>query len=168
MGQSTNAILFYGIGFNDEGHEIDPQGFPEGTEPEDDDAWTSYSWEEAWALMHGAIRPPPVTPEENSSSAAYQVYVERNKEVLDAWWEAKRKAEEQAGCGLDTHCSSECPMLFVYLSGTHQVCWRGSVVEAHMNLPIPKEEADAKLKDFCEKMGLMYQEPKWLLVSDWS
>ena len=58
-------------------------------------------------------------------------------------------------------------MMYLALSGTKQRCWRGNVLDVDFEMPCSEEEAKEKIKTFCEKMGLEYEEPAWRLVSYW-
>lgn len=132
MGTSTNAILFYGIGYTQEDQRLEPPGLEED--------YDSYEWDYAWAELNG------VDPND---------------------YEARKKAAAEAAVEVGSHCYIDASMLYVALQGTVQMAWRGSVVNADVTLSCSKEEADEKIKNFCEKMGLEYTEPAWRLVSYW-
>lgn len=135
MGVSTDAILFYGIDF-EEGQTVGPEDMEDGVD-----------WERTYATLSGL---PPVP----YGAIHYPKYLDKKRALVKA-----------AGVALDSHCHSDLPIYFVYLVGAYFCNRRGDCTPVHLNLPCPKEEADAKLKAFCEKMSLPYKEPRWLLVS---
>jgi hypothetical protein len=92
MGQSTDAILFWGYCWEEETSKPWTIGVDEddgGSDEADDEGW-----EGRYALTKG-VAPPPVPYD-----------TEANKAQHAAYWAAKRDACADAGCLVDTHCSS--------------------------------------------------------------
>lgn len=144
MGQSTDAILFYGF-HADEGEWDEFIGI--GDEEEDG----STDWEDAFAAKKG--------------TAAPTVEYESNEELFSAYWEAKRKLIEAEPCEVDSHCSCDCPMPFVCVKKSKTTAWRGSPAEI---TSIAVESTwNEQLRTFCELMGIPWQKPRWWMVSNW-
>ena len=151
MGVSTDAILFWGLCDNDENHwvnlgrEYDDPDYVEATDDSEED------WEEVYAARMGLEAPPGPYGE--------------HKDKYPPFWTARDKLVEDSGCRIDYHCSDRCPMPFVAVSESVVIASRGYPVE--MKSLKVKPEWEAKLRRFCEVMGIKWSEPKWWLVSWW-
>lgn len=64
-----------------------------------------------------------------------------------------------------TYCSNEYPMYFIAVSGTKQTTRRGDVDEVEFT-SVSADEIQA-LREFCDKTGIEWQEPRWRLMSYW-
>jgi hypothetical protein len=82
------------------------------------------------------------------------------------YWEAKRATAEGAAISHVVHCSYDYPMHILAVRRLSFSARRGYPVEIDMTLQPTDDERDA-LKNFCEKHGLEWSEPKWLLASLW-
>lgn len=155
MGVSTNGILFYGIDLGED-FEYDREALPFTDEQYGVWEEDGKEWEDLWAALHGVFGPSVE-------------YGEENKEVFHAYWDKKGELEKTSPCEVDLHCSYEYPIYYVALRGANFTAYRGSPEEVSLDFPdgMTKEEADAKIKEFCEKMGLPYSQPKWYLASLW-
>jgi hypothetical protein len=49
-----------------------------------------------------------------------------NDARLDEWHELKKAAEAEIPVAWDTHCSTSCPMPYLYVKGTKVTAWRGT------------------------------------------
>jgi hypothetical protein len=157
MGQSTNAILFWG-------HCWDEERSAPWLDEGEEDAGDS-DWEDRLATVRG-IAPPrhgyPSTKDQSDEAQAIRT-------EFTAFWDAKRKAAEQSGCLVDSHCSGQCPMPYVAVAASRIVAARGYPEEVP-SLVIG-ETWRPMLEAFCRDMGITPpdgQEPRWWLVSDWN
>lgn len=139
MGQSTDAILFYGYCWEDETSK--PWEIGKDSEDEDDE-----DWEDRYARLKGLKRP----------SRPWEIIEEHS-----AHWAAERELVAVLPVQIDTHCS------FVAVKASKTRAWRGSPMEI-TSLEV-KPEWDAQLREFCQLMGIDVgdQQPRWWLVSDW-
>ncbi len=179
MGQSTDAILFYGYCWEESSRpwEIDsnddsPDAFRTRHSPRRQD------WEARYARTKGCL--PPSTPfparlvtptRENGWNSTPTDYSAEEQAIVDqhmAYWEAKRKLVEAAMCCVNTHCSSECPMPYVAVKASQTTSWRGHMKEITSLAVDPTW--DAALATFCAAMGIKTDGKKaaWWLVSYWS
>src|SRR4051812_38542667 len=126
MGQSTDAILFYGYCWHEEGRLIEPDG--DGDAPE---------WPEIVLHRRGVVNPWDACPEYTSRAGfrdytawrkAADAWVEANRAAIDAWCAAQKAAREEFGCMIDTHCSNECGMPYVCVTSSRQEASRGCPV----------------------------------------
>jgi hypothetical protein len=140
MGQSTDAYLFWGFNL--------PAAEDEGGE---EIAELTEDWEERFAVAKGVPLPPE--------------YSDETKPAWHEFWEKKRALVKEAGCKVDSHCSCEYPTPFVTVEASFVRAWRGD--------PKPITSIDvgadweAKLRAFCETMGIKWQTPGWWLASNW-
>lgn len=159
MGISTDAVLFWGLCDSEENHWAnlgrdweDPDNV-EDTDDLDD-------WEEVYAIRMGLEAPP-------------EPY-EEHKDKYPPFWDAKSKLVEDSGCAIDYHCCDESRMPYVSVSESLVMASRGFPVEVGNFHSGQRDGADllkvdlgwdAKLRRFCEVMGIKYSEPRWWLVS---
>ena len=85
MGQSTNAILFYGYSL---GEDFE---WPNEELKEDPDEYYAKSM---------GVAPPE--------------HVDYDSDEWSAYWDAKQTACEASGCGIGQHCSGDYPIYFVH------------------------------------------------------
>jgi len=71
--------------------------------------------------------------------------------------------ETTAKVEIDSHCSDEYPIFFVYTS--MRMAWRGESAEID-DLTI-HPSWDEEIRKFCEQWGIPFQQPKWRLASYW-
>lgn len=140
MGQSTNAILFYGITFED----LDTEALAKQHGLEEFDA------EDAYAAKVGIERPS--VPYSESEKGAW----------VDYW----RRKQDASPCEMDWHCSSEYPIYLACIKESKRVSLRGDETEIPDGLTAKPEWVD-QLRAYCDVMGLPYSQPRWLLVSYW-
>ncbi len=79
-----------------------------------------------------------------------------------------RKEGRKPPCLIGTHCSGECPMLFVAAVASHTKAWRGHPREISSLFVDPRW--NAQLSAFCRDLGisLVGKKATWWLVSDWT
>lgn len=153
MGQSTDAILFYGILVT--GEDQSPECPWEGQEMLDESAsWSSF--DDVYMLKAGLIGPEPSYEDERAK--------------WDKWLEKKMKVKIPVEWF--SHCSGEYPMWAMAARGLRFSASRGyphtfegalGVLDAQANL-----DALKAIEDACTLMGIEFKEPEWHLVSDWS
>jgi hypothetical protein len=156
MSTSTNAVLFYGYAFDDEGQV--PWATDDGA---DDDGVED--WDDRWARVNGLLAPAEPYGDEPSG-------VETPARLrYQAYWAAKRELAKAAGVEVDTHCYADCPMYLVAIPSTTRTARRGYPVAVDA-LVVP-EGADEQLHTFMAKMGIEkppgQERPGWWLVSYW-
>lgn len=170
MGQSTNAILFYGYCWDEETRQPWNIGKDYDETKNDDE-----EWEERYARLRGVTAPAVAYPnrrgKDGYSMPKDEEYTPAElaaKNEHRAHWDAKRSLVEASGVEIDTHCSGECPMPFVSIRASKTVSYRGSMSEITSLAVDPSW--DVKLREFCELMGIKTDGMKatWWLVSDWN
>lgn len=171
MGQSTDAYLFYGYTWDEEGHKLFKDDEKEWTEVlllsvGHPDPWTSYHEDGIDNLPYKEQGPAFEQWQQETNAQGIT-----NREALDNWHKAKRSVEEQSSCGIDSHCSGDYPMPFVYLKGRYFRAWRGDAQEINPNDVINVGEEDIqRLNDFCKALDIDMTNakgPGWFLVSYW-
>jgi hypothetical protein len=138
---STDAILFYGIPLEED--------TPVSLEGVVGSVANNHEINDDWAhLKH-----PP-----EPKSADYQ-----NAE-WDTWREQLNDYEKSIQhVEIGIHCSLDYPMY--YLHGRQFIAYRGDVDEIDPAQLITTPEEDAVIREFCERYGIPYKQPKWYLVS---
>lgn len=169
MGQSTNAILFYGFCWEESG-----EPWNVGKDYDDHDDQDS-SWEDRYARLKGLKEPTVKYPERRGkdgySSPKDEEYTPDElaaKKAHQAFWAEKRELIEKLIIECDTHCCSEESMPYVCIKASKIVTHRGSMNEI-TSLEI-KSEWEQELRAFCEFMGIDVSGAKlaWWQVSDWN
>jgi hypothetical protein len=86
-------------------------------------------------------------------------------EERSAWYNGLNAAVDACPVEPITHCSYDYPLHIISIRGTENRAARGYPVEVELNDPSPEKIAAAK--EWCEKYGIPWQEPKWYLASLW-
>lgn len=176
MGQSTNAILFYGYCWTDEARnpwllDITYENQDDYTEEEMDK-----SWEERYVrLKHGLTEPNESFPERTwkwDVPHKDRVYPPDEQVIVDkysAFWKRRDELAKESGVECDDHCSSECPMPFVCIADTKIVTYRGDKTDITPEALAVNPFWGQMLREFCELMKIPVPDegPKWWLVSYW-
>jgi hypothetical protein len=146
MGQSTNAILAFGFDLGAEEEDC----VPEALRAACDDGDGGFDFE-TLVLADAGLREPN-----------HQDY---KAPEWRAYWDAKDAAVKAYPVALEFHCSGEYTMYFLAIQGTVTTARRGypQVVELASIAP-EKEQA---LRDFCERFGIEWVEPRWTVFSYW-
>lgn len=147
MGQSTDAILFYGYCWEEELEN--PWDDPDKEIDEEDyedwgDRYARLHGQEPWEAVHGEAK--------------------RRK-----WWAKRDKLIVACPCVVSAHCHHEYPMPFVAIKETVITASRGSPEQlppTQLNL---KPQWRRQLDEFCKLMEIKppQEEPRWWLVSYW-
>ena len=143
MGVSTNAILIFGIDY-EEGE------LPLMNDEDDSD------FEKIVAEAYG-VKEPEVE------------YSDETTEEYRKYWAKQREVMNQIPVVMETHCSDSCPMYILGLSKTRVSANRGDPATFDRGaLETEITDRDIELfKEFYEKFNIEWQEPKWLLCSYW-
>ena len=155
MGNSTNAYLFWGLCVDGIGSWW--TGGAGGGDPDGGDG--------AFAPAHGTVRAPSGWED----ALAYRSGLREPTEPYEghegewlSYWEARRRLVADSGCGVGWHCSGDRPMPFVAVAESLVCAARGRPAEV---APVVGPEWGAKLRRFCDILGVEWAEPKWWLAS---
>lgn len=160
MGQSTDAVIFYGYCWDDECDLFD--------DPE-------VEWPEIIAIERGHKNPwkffPPEIeklPYEQKEIASKQ-WCDENRQIIDGWYAIKKKIEKEFGVDIGSHCSGECSIPYVHIPESEITAHRGYPVElSNQSLQVDAswdERLDAFMKAL--KIERPHKVPGWRLVSWW-
>jgi hypothetical protein len=164
MGQSTNAIIFFGIC-------LDQETYRPYEDPLDEE------WEVRYARLMGVRKPEKPYPERPYSQRAAPNYTDDEKAIIDhysAYFEAKHDVVRKSPVQMDTHCSGDCPMPFLYIEGTRLLAHRGFPQKIDpINLMVNQDTMNIwneQIIEFAQKMGIDIKGcvSGWYLVSDWN
>lgn len=160
MGVSTDAIIVYGIAF-EEGFE-----FP----------WSSDEFEgdfESWWRHVSGYKPPfEIWGKHDRLPGITESQVSEYYDHQIAWEKANRPPVEPV-----SHCSGEYPMPILAVGGTENRAWRGSPIDISSpsspldidinRFSVTKEQHNALLA-FCNQHSIEATEPpRWWLCSYW-
>lgn len=168
MGQSTDAILFWGYCWTEETSAPWTIG-------KDDEDNGDEDWETRWARakgLNGPTEPFPETRDDRGRQVKLSPEQSAVMEKFIAYWAEKRRLAEAAGCVVETHCSADCPMPYVAIKASLTRAWRGSPHEISGLAAEPFWQAG--IDEFCAIMGIKTDNAEgggratWWLVSDWS
>lgn len=162
MGQSTDAILFWGYCWDEEKDSPWARDYADEDESSSDDEEGA---DDRYARLTGIVRPKGPYPSDSDKSPE----AESLRSAFSAYWDAARKAWEAVRIEVGSHCSGDCPMPYVAIVESHTKAWRGypkSIASLEVGADWRK-----RLDDFCALMGIAPpdgQQPQWWLVSDWN
>ncbi len=86
-----------------------------------------------------------------------------SKRAQDDFWAAQRAAEKRTGVVLVEHCRQEHQMWILGVAESLHSQSRGEVTRLGRTIEA-KPEWRETLKSFCDKAGIPFQEPEWLLA----
>lgn len=150
MGCDAQAKLFLGFDLADEGGDFDTD-----------------NWDDTYCKSKGVVDDSglfneqghyamPVGPEREAAEKIWRGYLDRKRPLIKA-------------CPFDVGYigSDGCTIPILYFKDRYQHVGWGESEEVDMSklIPLkpPTEQDIAALKEFCEIVGLVYQEPKWRL-----
>lgn len=141
MGNSADADVIYGF-------VIGGEGYP------GDDPFSS-DWEERYADACGY--PEPTIPYESSSQA---------KAEHRAYWDKKHDLVEAAKCEVVSEGSMSDGYTTEYVThrGPLTRCSWDSPTELDLQKITPKPEWDKELREFCDVLGIPWQQPKLMII----
>lgn len=168
MGQSTDALIAYGLSF-DEDSEFPWYGCDLDGGGEDFEEW----WRDVNGFKHAVEQPDWEAIEERSKQRPMGRPGESSPEDqahIDAWF-GERNDWDKANplpVELISHCSAKYPMYILAVPGTKQIAHRGCPVE--IDLAVGAKVGNSTLLWFCDEHDIKTPEegPKWWLFSDWS
>ena len=182
MGQSTDAILFYGYCWNDEGVQL--LGISDGEDEE-----SEYEWNEILAVREGHKNPWDFYRESGAEAeyerlpysereAAYKAWKERVgfDDMLEQWRSVCKSIKSRYNVDISTHCSCEYPMPYIYIEESKHRAWRGEGKQLDMaqwerwQQPGVYATWEQNLNRFVADLGIDLSEaegPGWFLVSNW-
>jgi hypothetical protein len=146
VGQSTNGILCYGFCLP---YEDEPIPWLQ-IEGEDDE---EMEFDEFLAKLEGLEKPTADYKEDPKPHKAY--------------WKAKDELAAKVGVTLVYHCSGDYSMYILAIRESEYTASRGYPKGLGQGLPDTVEWRD-RLKAFCERAGIRFAEPQWILCSMWS
>lgn len=173
MGQSTDAILFYGYVWDDE-----------DAEPWDD--YRNDEWYEAVAKRRGITSPWDFYRDSGAEAQhgalpyqqqepAYESW--KNKvgfeAMLTEWNDVKDSIKaEHPTIDVSSHCSCDYPMPYICISETERTARRGfpEALDLTKMPPAGQHKWDVELNNFVKALDidiLDAQGPGWFLVSNW-
>lgn len=167
MGQSTDAILFYGYCWTEETRR--PWTIGRDDEHADDD---DGDWEARYAKALGVDEPTEEYPETRDRRGQQRTDLTQAEQAIvakfAAYWDKQRALIEASACEVGTHCSGDCPMPYVAIKASEIRSWRGHMNEVK-SLDVG-HDWNVRLTEFCETMGIdvAAMRPAWWLVSNWS
>jgi len=160
MGTSTDAYLFRGFEFHSPEDDIEVEWMNEYRN----------DWEEYYLDKIGLKDDSDMFTEKGEYA-----HPEGSVERLEAQerWKAHRdiigvalaKLTLDGKIGIDTHCHGDFPVYFIHLN--IQRASRGYSQEIIPENTELYPEEKAMLKEFCKKLDIPYQDPKWILASYW-
>lgn len=166
MGVSTNAILFYGYCWDEEGVELLPEG---------------KDWDDVVAEKRGHFNPWQRFVEPTGHAKDMAEYKEReriakafgdeHRAEIDAYYAVEKAIREEFACDIGHHCSGECSIPYIYVKETHKVARRGCPETINPQDLLHKPTWNNALIAFCQELGIKWptnQGAQWWLVSYWN
>lgn len=152
MSNSVYAHLVYGFPvLNDEGTDYAEKDPPKWLSNKNGEA---LSIEDIVVKLEGIQRPI-----EEYDGGSDPIIKQKHKD----FWQAKRDAEERSGVLLVSHCRDGYPMWILGIKASWKLEHRGGVTELGQTIEAEPEWRDT-LKAFCDKAGIPFTEPQWLLA----
>jgi hypothetical protein len=145
MGQSTDAIIAFGLNYGE-----DSEKFPWSQNEQEFNDW--------WAEQNGVTTPP--------------VEFQGNETLYRTFWANQREVEKTCPVEVITHCHYDNPMFFIAIRGTELRASRGCPENLPLDLASNVDTYTQQLLNFLRKYNIELPEedptPKWQLFSDWS
>lgn len=178
MGQSTDAILFYGYTWPDEhGPLFDDEG--------------ERDWEEVLAVRRGISNPWAFYKDSGTEAAHNDLPYKDQRHAYEAWkaevgfdallaeWDAAKEAvKSEFNVRVSSHCSCDFPIPYIYIKGTEIRASRGFAEEVDVIrlTEAPFDEWNDELDRFIAELDIDMSTPEygdppvgpgWFLVSNW-
>lgn len=159
MGTSTDAILFWGIVFDEDKPEI-----ADVFKDDDKDFEEIYAAKKGWKEDSGYFTP--------AGEYAHLNDPKKHDEARKVWRKHLAELEKiNSACPAEigTHCSGEYPMYYVCIKETEKTAHRGYAVDLYSDSLHEKQIWLEQLKEYCEVMGISLKGKRigWHLVSYW-
>lgn len=152
MGTSTDGIFCYGFEIHDDDGNV-VEGDPEWLEA------AGGNFDNLLATLAGLESPKQFDKNKFDSDPEYA-------KTWSDYWEKKRSLTKEFGVELVQHCSGDYPMYILAAAGSRTTASRGSALSFGQSVSA-KPEWREKLLAFCEKTGIKFEEPEFLLCSYW-
>lgn len=159
MGISIDAILCYGFRIKD------AEGYEEGVtidwlrqERGEEDEGGQMDFDDFLAKLSGLKE-----PDGGFDEGRYATDPEYKKSWSD-YWAKKNKLEDEVGVELVWHCSGDQPMYVLAVKASVQTAWWGEPIELGQSIAA-REEWREKLRVFCERAKIQFEEPQFILCS---
>lgn len=172
MGQSTNAVLFYGYCWDEETSE--PWNIGKDDEEEKDSTDDDEDWETRYANLKGLKEPAEAYPERHATPffSTPRNWTPEEQVIVDkysAYWDAKTDLAESSGCEVDLHCHGDAPMPYVCIKKSQITTYRGDMTVITQDTLKVEHDWDQQLVAFCDLMGIDVKDkkPAWYMVSYW-
>lgn len=162
MGTSTDAVLFHGYCWTEEG---DPVNWPEG------------EWPHIILARRGVANPWDRFPSAEIEALPYEKryaastrWADANEAAIDCWQANVNAVRAEFGVEAYYHCAGSCAMPYLYVIGARALAHRGYPHEVAADAltvdPAWRKRLDRWLKEF----GVVAPQdaPRWWLVSYWS
>ena len=160
MGVSTDAILFYGIQYDDGESIISDENNEEYENRLKDD------WEDVVTEKLGIVDTSGLF----DAKGEYAVSEGEERRKREAKWneyiDRKHGALEKLKAEIGVHCSYDYPMYYLASKKSMRIANRGNPIELGGDVTA-MIEWDAEIKEFCDKFGLKFKKPQWILCSLW-
>ncbi len=153
MAVSTDAILCYGFRLHDAEVDEDLTGLR--------NTKGNIDFEDLLARMSGLEPPDTLCDEERRESDS-----EYNQR-WGAYEKRKRQLENGSAIRLVYHNTLKAPMLILAAADSIDTAKRGYPTELGQAVTVPPEWRES-LREFCEKAGIPFQEPQFILCSLWA
>lgn len=161
MGVSTYGILCYGFRLKDEEGNEEGISIPwlrRGRQETDEDEDNMLDFEE-FVIQLSGLHPPDIEFSQSryETDPAYQ-------QSWASYWDEKRKLLAEIGVTLVSHCSSEEQMYILAATASVKKASRGNPIELGQTLTALPEWRET-IRIFCERAGIHFEEPKFILCS---
>lgn len=154
MGVSTDGILCYGFFLlGDEEFGEEEYRAPRWLLDGDGEDAEEMCFDDFLAKIYGIPHP-----------GEWKEHCEQTKKKFSEYWEKKEKLEKEVGIEIVFHCSDDYTMRILAVKESVHTARRGEPVELKQTISA-KPEWREKLKSFCEKAGIEFQEPQFILCS---
>lgn len=154
MGISSDGIICYGFPVRDEGGEILEGGTPSWLLTDDPEAPLDF---DDFLVRHYPFDRDDPDQLPNETTKEYQA---ASKDRYSQW----REHVAQIGVDLVWHCSYEYPMYLLAATASVKTAYRGDPQFLGQDLTQNGTWRNL-LRDFCNKTGIPFEEPQWILCS---
>lgn len=172
MGVDSDAILFYGYCWEDEGNPLEHHRQPP---KEDREEGSIPAWEDIIACKRGHKNPWDHYPDEDRSLPYEErrrqsdAWIAAHNAEITAWTELTSAIEKEFGVDIGYHGSSEYSVPYLYVVDTRRRACLGEPKEIDPEALVAGAYEDDLLRRFANELGITLPEggPQWWLVSYW-
>lgn len=163
MPVSTDAILCYGFCIKTEEGEVVNwlrKESSENSDGDEDDENDQMDFGDFLAKLSGLEE-----PDDDYDSVRYNTD-SKYKQAWSDYWAKMHKLEEEIGVTLVQHRSGDYPMYILAAEASVQTASRGYPIELGQSVTAQAEWRE-KLHAFCERANIQFEEPQFILCSNW-